>query len=152
MRKRLEQVRQALDADDDDEPMDAVVRRFWSRTKAPRPVATRTPESPSQARQARYDSSSTSRCARQARGSRRTHAVSAPLGNPLMQREREGEAIMGVPRSYRTIEEFEREELRPSNKAGFSLDDLMQETMLHESDLLFDDQHDEYEPDEDDED
>ena len=31
---------------------------------------------------------------------------------------------MGVPRSYRSIEEFEREELRPSNKAGFSLDDL----------------------------
>ena len=59
---------------------------------------------------------------------------------------------MSVPRSYRTIEEFEREELRPSNKAGFSLDDLMQETMLHESDLLFDDQHDEYEPEEDDED
>jgi hypothetical protein len=63
-----------------------------------------------------------------------------------------GEAIMSVPRSYRTIEEFEREELRPSNKAGFSLDDLMQETMLHESDLLFDDQHDEYEVDEDDDD
>lgn len=59
---------------------------------------------------------------------------------------------MGLPRSYRTIEEFEREELRPSNKAGFSLDDLMQETMLHESDLLFDDQHDEYELDEDEDD
>lgn len=59
---------------------------------------------------------------------------------------------MGMPRSYKTIEEFEREELRPSNKAGFSLDDLMQETMLHESDLLFDDQHDEYEPDEDEDD
>ncbi len=58
---------------------------------------------------------------------------------------------MSLPRSYRTIEEFEREELRPQNKVGFSLDDLMQETMLHESDLLFDDQHDEYEPDEDDE-
>ncbi|HEX4449088.1 MAG TPA: transcriptional regulator [Polyangiaceae bacterium] len=57
---------------------------------------------------------------------------------------------MGLPKSYRTIEEFEREELRPGSKAGFSLDDLMQETMLHESDLLFDDQHDEYEPDEDD--
>ena len=59
---------------------------------------------------------------------------------------------MGVPRSYRTIEEFEREELSPGNTAGFSLDDLMQETMLHESDLLFDDQHDEYEVDEDDDD
>jgi hypothetical protein len=59
---------------------------------------------------------------------------------------------MGLPRSYRTIEEFEREELRPSNKAGFSLDDLMQETMLHESDLLFDDQHDEYELEEEDDD
>jgi hypothetical protein len=59
---------------------------------------------------------------------------------------------MSMPRSYRTIEEFEREELQPSNKAGFSLDDLMQETMLHESDLLFDDQHDEYDPDADDDD
>ena len=53
-------------------------------------------------------------------------------------------------RIYQTFEEFEREELRSHQKAGFSLDDLMQETMLHESDLLFDDQVDEYEPDEDD--
>jgi hypothetical protein len=59
---------------------------------------------------------------------------------------------MSMPKSYRTIEEFEREELRPGFKAGFSLDDLMQETMLHESDLLFDDQHDEYEADDDDDD
>lgn len=59
---------------------------------------------------------------------------------------------MSMPKSYRTIEEFEREELRPGFKAGFSLDDLMQETMLHESDLLFDDQHDEYEVDDDDDD
>ncbi len=57
---------------------------------------------------------------------------------------------MSMPKSYRTIEEFQREELRPGFKAGFSLDDLMQETMLHESDLLFDDQHDEYEADDDD--
>ena len=54
---------------------------------------------------------------------------------------------MPVPRNYRSIEEFEREELRPGSKAGFSLDDLMQETQLHESDLLFDDQHDEYDAD-----
>lgn len=32
MRKRLAQV---LERDDEDEPMDAVVRRFWSRTKSP---------------------------------------------------------------------------------------------------------------------
>ncbi|HEY6459508.1 MAG TPA: transcriptional regulator [Polyangiaceae bacterium] len=50
-----------------------------------------------------------------------------------------------MPKNYRTIEEFEREELRPQYKVGFSFDDLMQETMLHENDLLFDDQHDEYE-------
>jgi hypothetical protein len=56
---------------------------------------------------------------------------------------------MPQPRSYRTIEEFQREELRPQ-KVGFSFDDLMQETMLHENDLLFDDQVDEYEPDDDD--
>ncbi|HXN32070.1 MAG TPA: transcriptional regulator [Polyangiaceae bacterium] len=59
---------------------------------------------------------------------------------------------MSQPKSYRTIEEFQREELRPQYKAGFSLDDLMQETMLRESDLLFDDQVDEYEPDSDDDD
>jgi hypothetical protein len=62
---------------------------------------------------------------------------------------KEKETTMPLPKSYRTIEEFEREELRTNNKAGFSLDDLMQETMLHESDLLFDDQHDEFELDED---
>ncbi len=57
---------------------------------------------------------------------------------------------MALPRSYRTIEEFQREELRPQNKVGFSFDDLMQETMLHENDLLFDDQRDEYEESDDD--
>jgi hypothetical protein len=56
---------------------------------------------------------------------------------------------MGIPRSYRSMEEFEREELRPHNKAGFSLDDLMQETMMHQSDLLFDDQVDDLEPEDD---
>jgi hypothetical protein len=54
---------------------------------------------------------------------------------------------MSQPRSYRNIEEFEREELRGQFKAGYSFDDLMQETMLHENDLLFDDQKDEYERD-----
>jgi len=54
---------------------------------------------------------------------------------------------MSLPKSYRSIEEFEREELRPQNKAGFCFDDLMQETMLHQNDLLFDDQVDEYEAD-----
>jgi hypothetical protein len=62
------------------------------------------------------------------------------------------ERTMALPKSYRTIEEFQREELRPQYKAGFSFDDLMQETMLHENDLLFDDQVDEYDPSEDDDD
>jgi hypothetical protein len=60
---------------------------------------------------------------------------------------------MAMPKSYRSIEDFEREELRTQNsKVGFSFDDLMQETMLHENDLLFDDQHDEYDPEGDDDD
>ncbi len=54
---------------------------------------------------------------------------------------------MGFPKSYRSIEEFEREELRPGNKVGFTLEDLVQETMMGQSDLLFDDTHDEYDPD-----
>ena len=31
---------------------------------------------------------------------------------------------MGQPRSYRTMEEFEREEIRPSFRIGFTLDDI----------------------------
>lgn len=54
---------------------------------------------------------------------------------------------MGVPKSYRSIEEFEREAIRPDMKYGFSLDDLMQDTSSGNSDLLFDDTVDEYDPD-----
>ena len=59
---------------------------------------------------------------------------------------------MAVPKNYQTIEEFEREELRPQYKVGFSLEDLMQETVFHGSDMLFDDQVDELDPDNVDED
>lgn len=54
---------------------------------------------------------------------------------------------MGVPKSYRSMEEFEREAIRPDMKCGFSLDDLMQDTAFEGSDLLFDDTVDEYDPD-----
>jgi hypothetical protein len=57
---------------------------------------------------------------------------------------------MAFPKNYRTIEEFEREELRPQFRVGFSLEDLMQETIFEGSDMLFDDTVDELEPDEDD--
>ena len=57
---------------------------------------------------------------------------------------------MAVPKNYRSIEEFEREELRPQYKVGFSLEDLMQETVFESSDMLFDDQHDEYARDDED--
>lgn len=53
---------------------------------------------------------------------------------------------MSAPKSYRSIEEFEREELRPSFKVGYTLDDLVQETMFNQSDMLFDDTIDEYDP------
>jgi len=53
---------------------------------------------------------------------------------------------MGVPKHYRTLEEFQREELKPNFKVGFSFEDLMQETTFGESDLLFDDTVDEYDP------
>ncbi len=54
---------------------------------------------------------------------------------------------MAVPKSYRSMEEFAREELRSDMKAGFSLDDLHQEATFDSGDLLFDDTHDEYDPD-----
>ena len=59
---------------------------------------------------------------------------------------------MGVPKSYRSIEEFEREEIRRDMKLGFSLDDLMQDTAFEGSDLLFDDTVDEYDPEQEDDD
>lgn len=49
-------------------------------------------------------------------------------------------AYHGGPKSYRSLEEFEREELHPHNKAGWSLDDLFQEaTFQAASDEAFDD-------------
>lgn len=54
---------------------------------------------------------------------------------------------MSVPKSYRSMAEFEREAIRPDLKYGFSLDDLMQDTSYEQSDLLFDDTVDEYDPD-----
>ncbi len=53
---------------------------------------------------------------------------------------------MAVPKNYRSMAEFEREELRPSFRVGFSLEDLMQETIFEGSDMLFDDQVDELDP------
>ncbi|MEO8800766.1 MAG: hypothetical protein ABI551_22945 [Polyangiaceae bacterium] len=59
---------------------------------------------------------------------------------------------MAIPKNYRSIEEFEREELINQTKVGFSLDDLIQESTFNGSDMLFDDQHDEYDPSEKDDD
>ena len=60
--------------------------------------------------------------------------------------------MSSVPKSYRTMAEFEREAIRPDLKYGFSLDDLMQDTTFEGSDLLFDDTVDEYDPDQEDDD
>jgi hypothetical protein len=53
---------------------------------------------------------------------------------------------MGVPKSYRSIQEFEREELGRDAQAGFTLDDLIHEATFGSSDMLFDDTVDEYDP------
>jgi hypothetical protein len=60
--------------------------------------------------------------------------------------------MSGMPKSYRSMEEFEREAIRPDMKYGFSLDDLMQDTTFEGSDLLFDDTVDEYDPNQSDDD
>jgi len=44
------------------------------------------------------------------------------------------------PKFYRSIEEFEREEIRSTEKIGFSLDDLYQEANFQaEQDFFFED-------------
>ncbi len=53
---------------------------------------------------------------------------------------------MGVPKSYRSLQDFEREELGRDSQAGFNLDDLIHEATFGSSDLLFDDTVDEYNP------
>ena len=73
------------------------------------------------------------------------------MWGPGTNNQKDGD-VMPLPKNYRSIEEFEREELKPSNKIGFDFDDLMQETMMRESDLLFDDQRDEYAEEDDDDD
>jgi hypothetical protein len=60
--------------------------------------------------------------------------------------------MSNIPKSYRSMAEFEREAIRPDLKYGFCLDDLMQDTSFHQSDLLFDDTKDEYDPDQEDDD
>jgi hypothetical protein len=40
--------------------------------------------------------------------------------------------MSGLPRSYRTMEEFEREEIRPSFRIGFSIDDLEEDAFENE--------------------
>lgn len=53
------------------------------------------------------------------------------------------------PRSYRSMEEFEREEIRPSFRIGFSLEDLVEESAF-EGELLFEEKEfDERDDDED---
>jgi hypothetical protein len=50
-----------------------------------------------------------------------------------------------MPRSYRNMEEFEREEIRPSFKIGFTIDDL--DEGVFEGELNFDADHDAFELD-----
>ena len=46
------------------------------------------------------------------------------------------------PSFYSSFEEFEREELRPGNRIGFSLDDLIEETS-YDGELDFDNEEEE---------
>ena len=51
---------------------------------------------------------------------------------------------MSFLKNYRSIEEFEREEIRPSFRIGFFLDDLVQESMIDARDMLFDELSDDF--------
>jgi hypothetical protein len=49
-------------------------------------------------------------------------------------RHPQGGRLMAIPKSYRTYQDFEREEIRPSFKVGFSMEDLVEEaTFEHDS-------------------
>jgi len=55
------------------------------------------------------------------------------------------ERMQGLPKSYRTMEEFEREEIRPSFRIGFSIDDL--EETSFEAEMAFSNEQSEFELD-----
>jgi hypothetical protein len=55
------------------------------------------------------------------------------------------ERMQGLPKSYRTMEEFEREEIRPSYRIGFSIDDL--EESSFEAEMAFGMEQSEFELD-----
>jgi hypothetical protein len=45
------------------------------------------------------------------------------------------------PRNYRTLEEFQREEIRPSFKIGFSIDDFEETSFEAENEVGFEEFH-----------
>lgn len=45
---------------------------------------------------------------------------------------------MAIPKSYRTYADFEREEIRPSFKVGFSMEDLVEEATFEVEQIDFD--------------
>ncbi|HVZ31847.1 MAG TPA: transcriptional regulator [Polyangiaceae bacterium] len=46
---------------------------------------------------------------------------------------------MSAPKNYRSFAEFQREEIRPEQKLGWSIDDLWKEAELRVSELHFED-------------
>jgi hypothetical protein len=55
------------------------------------------------------------------------------------------ERMQSLPKNYRTMEEFEREEIRPSFRIGFSIDDL--EESSFEAEMAFGAEQSEFELD-----
>lgn len=46
--------------------------------------------------------------------------------------------MVRVPKTYRSIEEFQREEIRPGLRIGFSFEDFVEETAFESEFNLFD--------------
>jgi hypothetical protein len=44
---------------------------------------------------------------------------------------------MGAPKNYRSFAEFQREEIRPDQKLGWSIDDLWKDAELRTADPAF---------------
>ena len=55
--------------------------------------------------------------------------------------------MQGLPKSYRTLEDFEREEIRPSFRIGFSIDDLEKNSFETEMTFGMEQQQNEFELD-----
>ncbi len=61
----------------------------------------------------------------------------APVAEPEDVASEGGDRTMSAPKNYRSFAEFQREEIQPEQKLGWSIDDLWKEAELRVGEVQF---------------